>query len=52
MSQIAGALIKIKKGLQVSGLTLSDVVSEYDRQRTGLLSLTQPSWVDANVLDS
>jgi hypothetical protein len=41
MTVTSEALVRIKRGCQVSGVTLSDVFSEYDRQRSGVISLTQ-----------
>jgi Ca2+-binding EF-hand superfamily protein len=38
MTQLSAVLTKIKRGCQVSGVTLTDIISEYDRQRTGFVA--------------
>jgi Ca2+-binding EF-hand superfamily protein len=41
MSRIVDVLTRIKKACQVCGLPISDLLSEYDRGRTGQISLSQ-----------
>jgi len=41
MSKIAEVLVRIKKACQVCGSQIGDVVNEYDRAKTGQISIAQ-----------